>query len=426
MLGLRIAAFKRQLVINLALTAGAVLAAVALAFLITRSLARRLSGLLAAMGRLSAGETEIDIPCLADANETGRIAAALQVFREGALERNRLQGDAALVHEQNAAKLRELEASFVAAGRDQTQALEALSDALERLAAGDLTSRISIALASDYRRLGDHFNTAAAALQQALAAIAGKTSLVLANSGEMADASDQLSARTERQAASLEQTAAALEEITSTVRRSSESAEAAAQSVADARREAEGGSEIMEQARRAMAQIEASSAQVAEIIGTIDEIAFQTNLLALNAGVEAARAGESGKGFAVVAAEVRALAQHSAEAARQIKGLIQASGQQVQEGARLVGQTSEALGRIVGRVSSMEALLHEVSGGAREQATAVAEVSQAIHQMDQMTQQNAAMAEESSAAAQGLRSEMGELASLLERFHVHRGERAAA
>jgi methyl-accepting chemotaxis protein len=426
LLVVRIDGFQHQLVLNLALTAAALAVAGALSFLIARGLSTRLGALLAAMGRLSADDTEVEIPCLEDRNETGRIAQALAVFRNGILERSRLQNEASAAHELNAVKLRDVEAAFTEAGRGQAAALAALTHGLSALAHGDLTTRISTPLATDYEPLRDDFNATAERLQETLQAIAGKASGVLSNSGEMAQASDQLAERTERQAAGLEETAAALDQITATVGRSATGAQQASESVSAARAEAQAGSQIMEKAREAMAEIEASSTQIARIIGTIDEIAFQTNLLALNAGVEAARAGDSGRGFAVVAAEVRALAQHSAQAAREIKTLIQASAEQVSGGVRLVGETSEALERIVGRVSGMESLLAEMAGSAREQTTAVGEVSAAISQMDQVTQQNATMAERSSAAARGLRSDMAELTSLLDRFQVSEETRARA
>jgi len=426
LLEVRIGGFQKQLVVNLTVTAVALLLAAALAFAIARGLSARLSALLGAMGSLSDGDTEVAIPCLADRNETGRIAAALAVFRDGIAERNRLQAEAAVVHDQSAARLRDTETAFTDAGRDQAAALGALTRALGALAKGDLTARIDTPLAADYRQLQTDFDAAVQGLQDVLHTISDKASAVLNSSGRIAQASDQLSERSERQAASLEQTAAALEQIGATAGRSSTSADSASDSVAEARAEAAASSEVMQQARGAMAQIEASSSQIAQIIGTIDEIAFQTNLLALNAGVEAARAGDSGRGFAVVAAEVRALAQHSAEAAREIKALIHASGLQVSDGVRLVGATSSALERIVGRVSGMEELLGEVAGSAREQATAVGEVNVAVHQIDEMTQQNASMAEQSSAAARDLRTDMSELMSLLSTFRLDREAAARA
>ena len=237
-------------------------------------------------------------------------------------------------------------------------------------------------------------------------------------SDEIADASDSLARRTEQQAASLEETAAALEEITATVRRTAEGASHARSVVAGAKTDAETGGEVVGRAIVAMNAIATSSRAITQIIGVIDEIAFQTNLLALNAGVEAARAGDAGRGFAVVAQEVRALAQRSAEAAKEIKGLISASTRQVGEGVDLVGQTGEALGRIVGQVAEINTVVTDIAASAQEQASGLQQINVAIAQMDQVTQQNAAMVEESTAASHALAREAGDLDRLMGRFQV--------
>jgi methyl-accepting chemotaxis protein len=421
LLEVRLAGFRNTLILNLSLTALALCLAGGLAAAIARGLSARLRALVAAMGRLSAGDIAVNIPSADDRNETGRIAAALAVFREGMGEQSRLEAEAADAHQQNSKRLAEVEAAFTAAGRDQTAVVEEVSRGLAALAGGDLTARIRSEVASDYQQLKEDFNAAASGLQDAMQVIADKAAGVRTSAGEIAHASRALSERTERQAAGLEQTAAALDQMTATSGRSASGAREASTIVHAARDEAEAGRTVMTRAQEAMQQIEASSAQIARIIGAIDEIAFQTNLLALNAGVEAARAGDSGKGFAVVAAEVRALAQHSAEAAKEIKALVQASSDQVAGGAKLVGETGQALERIVGRVAEMEDLLTEIATTSAEQATTVGEVSTAVGGMEQVTQQNAAMVEESSAAAQVLRSDMDDLMGLVSRFRIDGG-----
>ena len=253
-------------------------------------------------------------------------------------------------------------------------------------------------------------------------AIARATDNVQAGSSEIASASDDLSRRTEQQAASLEETAAALDEITATVRRSADGAKQAAAAATGARLDATQSGEVMRDAIVAMGEIEASATQVAQIIGVIDEIAFQTNLLALNAGVEAARAGDAGRGFAVVAQEVRSLAQRSAEAAKEIKVLIATSGQQVARGVRLVTETGQTLSGIVDKVASIDALIGEIAKSSQEQAIGLNQVNTAVNQMDQVTQQNAAMVEEATAAASNLKSEARGLAALVGRFEIGQPE----
>ncbi len=303
---------------------------------------------------------------------------------------------------------------------EQTAVVTTLADSLGRLARGDLTARIDASFPGAYQKLKDDFNAAVTSLKSAMASISDSTTAINAGSSEIANAADDLSKRTEQQAARLEETAAALDQITATVKRSAEGARQAATVVTGARQDAEHSGEVVRQAISAMGEIESSSNEIGQIIGVIDEIAFQTNLLALNAGVEAARAGDAGRGFAVVASEVRALAQRSAQAAKEIKTLISASSGQVGKGVQLVGQTGQALSAIVGKVGEIHDLVGEISASAQEQATALGDVNSAVNQMDQMTQQNAAMVEQTTAAARSLRGEAGQLTTLVNRFEVDR------
>jgi methyl-accepting chemotaxis protein len=300
----------------------------------------------------------------------------------------------------------------------RVEAVNQIAQALERLAANDLSYRMPDAIDPQFARVRDDFNGAVAALDETIGAVASATQNVASGASEISTASDDLSRRTEQQAASLEETAAALDEITATVGRSAEGAKRASEAASGARVDAAKSGDIVGDAVAAMDGIEASSTQIGQIIGVIDEIAFQTNLLALNAGVEAARAGEAGRGFAVVAQEVRALAQRSADAAKEIKVLIANSSAQVVRGVKLVGDTGQALTSIVGKVSEIDTLISEIAQSAREQAIGLGEVNVAVNQMDQVTQQNAAMVEEATAAAASLRMEAGELQRLIARFNV--------
>jgi methyl-accepting chemotaxis protein len=244
------------------------------------------------------------------------------------------------------------------------------------------------------------------------------TQAIRSGTKEISTAADDLSRRTEQQAASLEETAAALGEITNTVRKTAAGATHARQAVSTAKSDAEKGGEVVRQAVNAMSGIEKSSQQIGQIIGVIDEIAFQTNLLALNAGVEAARAGDAGRGFAVVASEVRALAQRSADAAKEIKSLISTSTAQVEDGVELVGETGKALERIFSQIAEIDTIVSEIATSAQDQATGLQEVNTAVTQMDQVTQQNAAMVEESTAASHTLSQETEELTRLIGRFQI--------
>ncbi|WP_291043442.1 methyl-accepting chemotaxis protein [Hyphomonas sp.] len=310
------------------------------------------------------------------------------------------------------------EAERAARAEEQSRVVSGLADALGHLADGNLTARISQPFPGEYEKLRSDFNEAMGKLQDAMKTIIVNAGGIHSGAGEISQASDDLSRRTEQQAASLEETAAALDEITATVRKTAEGSKQANGVVATTRSDAEASGHIVQETVAAMAEIEKSSKQISQIIGVIDEIAFQTNLLALNAGVEAARAGDAGRGFAVVASEVRALAQRSSEAAKEIKGHISASSQHVETGVELVGEAGKALHKIVIKVNEISGLVSEIAASAQEQATALAEVNTAINQMDQVTQQNAAMVEQSTAASHSLTQEAEELISLVSRFQT--------
>jgi len=402
----------------------AVLLAGVLGYLLSRMIATPVTALTGVMGRLAAGDNSVEVPALGRGDEIGEMARAVLVFKEAAIEKIRLEAETG---EARAAAEGERTRNEAEKARDAAAdhaAVTALGSGLAALAAGDLTYRISEAFPARAQKLKDDFNGTAAQLQDTMATIAEAIGGMRNGTDEISQAADDLSRRTEQQAASLEETAAALDEITATVMKTAEGAHQASQVTTQARAGAEKSGEVVRQAVGAMAQIEKSSQQIGQIIGVIDEIAFQTNLLALNAGVEAARAGEAGRGFAVVAQEVRALAQRSAEAAKEIKELISTSTQQVGEGVDLVGQTGDALERIVVQVGEITGLVTEIAASAREQSTGLAEVNSAVNQMDQVTQQNAAMVEQSTAASHGLAQEAQELARLVAKFRL--GAEAAA
>ena len=312
-------------------------------------------------------------------------------------------------------------AKVVKFATDVTQRIRDVTEigaALTLLAEGDLRPRIDRAIIPELDKLRTDLNRALGTLQGTMQRLGQSTTAIKGGTEEIRAASDDLSRRTEQQASSLEETAAALDEITATVKKTSDNAITARQVVGAAKQDAESSALVVRRAVEAMRAIETSSSQIGKIIGVIDEIAFQTNLLALNAGVEAARAGDAGRGFAVVASEVRALAQRSAEAAKEIKTLISASAGQVDEGVKLVVQTGTVLEKIVGQVGELSTIVSGIAASAQEQAVALQEVNTAVNQMDQVTQQNAAMVEETTAAAHSLAQETTGLFEPVEQFHL--------
>jgi methyl-accepting chemotaxis protein len=377
------------------------------AALVLRRVFSPLGEITGAMGALAGGKLDILIPDRDRKDEIGALARALETFRENAVALEKASAQTLVSQER-----------LAAGAATQQMVVTETARGLEALSEGRLTFRIEADFPDEYAKLRTDFNGAMDKLEEAMGVIATNALAMQTGAGEISMAADDLSRRTEQQAATLEETAAALDQITATVRRTADGAQRASVVVTDARRDAEASGEIVQSAVSAMGQIETSASQISQIIGVIDEIAFQTNLLALNAGVEAARAGDAGKGFAVVASEVRALAQRSAGAAKEIKTLIGASTSQVKDGVNLVGRTGEALSAIAGRVSEINSLMHEISASAQEQATALGQVNTAVHQMDQTTQQNAAMVEQSTAASHSLKQEAIELTHLVGRFRT--------
>jgi methyl-accepting chemotaxis protein len=298
----------------------------------------------------------------------------------------------------------------------QSEVVDVLRGALTRLAQRDLTATIDAAFPAEYEQLRSDYNTALDQLSQAVGDAMERARSIDANVREIANATTDVSRRTESQAATLEETAAALNELTESVRAAAARAASVDEIVRQARIEAEASDRVVQSAVTAMQGIEASSAQISQIVRVIDDIAFQTNLLALNAGVEAARAGEAGRGFMVVATEVRQLAQKSAEAAGNIKDIVAGSSRQVVEGVDLVGKAGHALSEIIARVNTISDLVTEIAQGTAEQAQGLGEINSGVNNLDAVTQKNAAMAEESTAATLSLENEVGLLTTTMGAF----------
>ncbi len=354
------------------------------------------------------------------ARPVGQITHAIQDLADGRLDGALIISDTQDEVGALGRAMRGLQAQLARAEASKAEQVElivsTLGAALARFKEGDLTARVTAALEGPFARLKTDFNAMASELEQIIGSVAGTATGVQTGSTEIRAASDDLASRTEQQAASLESAANAMREVTAKVEQSASNAGAVRETIVRATDRANEGGSVVKRAVGAMDSIVDSSKQITQIIDLIDGIAFQTNLLALNAGVEAARAGEAGRGFAVVANEVRALAQRSAEAARDIKGLISGSAQHVELGVHLVGETGEALDAIISQVAEIGALVEGIATAAVDQAASISKVNVTMGELDRMTQQNAAMVEESAAASRNLSGQAANLANLVSRF----------
>ncbi|WOI53490.1 methyl-accepting chemotaxis protein [Parvularcula sp. LCG005] len=426
----------------------------AMFFVLLKMAIKPIIGLQKSMTELAQGNLAVEVPSTQRQDEIGSMAKTVEVFRENAnrieiLHQEKLEAERAEREEtarreeaeraredekraelerkaeeerRREEKEREREAAAMEEQRvrseQQAQVVENLARGLKSLASGDLTHRISTPFTSEYEQLRVDFNSAISGLEQAVNAIIGNAGNIDATVRNISSAADNLSKRTANQAATLEETAAALDEVTEAVNETAQGANHANKAVGSARQMAEESDVIVKRAVEAMGNIEASSSEVSKILGVIDEIAFQTNLLALNAGVEAARAGDAGQGFAVIATEVRALARRSSDAAKEINELISSSSKQVGIGVELVGNAGGSLSKIMGSVKEVSELVSKIAVSAQEQARGLSEVNNSINQMDQATQQNAAMVEESTATSHALSEEASELVRCIAHFQT--------
>jgi len=393
--------------------------------LIRREITGPIEKLRMRMLSLASGDVQQEVDGLARKDEVGSMANAVSVFRDNALERIRLETEAEANRSLSERERVAREEQKARDAADTKMAVDGLAAGLRALSDGDVSYRIDTPFVAQLDDLRMNFNDSSKKLRSVLLAVGQNARGIDSGANEIRSAADDLSKRTEQQAASVEETAAALEEITTTVKDSTRRAEEAGRLVEQTRQGAEKSGVVVKDAVEAMEAIERSSNEISSIIGVIDDIAFQTNLLALNAGVEAARAGEAGKGFAVVAQEVRELAQRSAKAAKEIKTLIGTSGEHVQRGVRLVGETGSSLRQIVEEVRDIDRNVSAIVEAAREQATGLQEINMAVNTMDQGTQQNAAMVEQSTAASHSLAKEAASLNSLLKQFNLDQGHRFA-
>ncbi len=431
---------------------GAFAIGILIALVTARSIVRPVVDMTGTMTELAAGNLTVDVPALENRDEIGLMAKAVLVFKENAVEKKRMDeaererleaerraAEAQRAREQaigeeiatliDAVSKGNLERRIDLGGKDGfyrtmseginrlTDTVEAviadLGEVLSALAQGDLNRRVSRDYQGAFERVKTDVNATSTRLTDIVGQITQAAETIAAAAAEVSLGSSDLADRTEQQASSLEETAASMEQLGATVRSNADNAQRANVMATQARSSAESGGGVADSAIEAMRRIEESSRKITDIIGVIDEIAFQTNLLALNAAVEAARAGDAGRGFAVVAQEVRQLAQRSAQASKEIKGLILDSDAQVKDGVELVSKAGQALDGIVSGVQQVATLIAEMASASAEQATALDEINSTVANMDEMTQKNAALVEETTAAAQAMSGQAGDLKSLV-------------
>ncbi|MBB4010015.1 methyl-accepting chemotaxis protein [Allorhizobium taibaishanense] len=387
-------------------------------FTIRSSLVQPIKEIAGTMEILAGGNFDAPVDGADRRDEVGTMAKAVMIFKENGLRAKALEQEAAKTRDLSEAERERVAEADRKRNTEMAQATSGLAKGLQHMANGDLTFHLQEPFSGEFEGLRADFNATVSKLRDTLGSVSHATSSIDGGSRELSTSANDLSKRTEQQAAALEQTAAALNEITTNVSNSAKRTEEARSVAMEANRSAQQSGDVVANAVNAMQRIEDSSSKISNIIGVIDEIAFQTNLLALNAGVEAARAGEAGKGFAVVAQEVRELAQRSAQAAKEIKDLIRNSADEVENGVKLVSATGEVLKVIEGHVVAINGQLDAIATSAREQSVGLAEVNTAINQMDQVTQQNAAMVEEATAASSSLAGEAEKLRQLIGQFQL--------
>ncbi|UPT61461.1 MAG: methyl-accepting chemotaxis protein [Hyphomonadaceae bacterium JAD_PAG50586_4] len=412
----RLERMRQTLLLQLACVALGLVVTITLLIGLARGIGRRFEALEQAMKKISAGQVDIEIPYLDDTNETGKISATLALLKESVVQSMQAQRDRSEAERRLGDERRASDRERSERLADQQAVVATLKSALAALSRGTLDHRIEDVFAEEYDVLKRDYNIAVEALQGLIHAITQTISQTSMQTSEIGSAVAQLAQRTERQTASLEETAATLDEINATLRRTASGAQHAERSVIEATAQARTASAVMSETRTSMNSIERSSQEIARILTLINDIAFQTNLLALNAGVEAARAGEAGRGFAVVASEVRSLAQRSSQAAEEIKTLIHDANAHVRSGVHAVARADEAISEVTATIANAGAQFETIAIAAREQAASLEAVNGTVGELDQLTQENAAMAEQTNAACTNLTSQSKDLLRLASSF----------